>query len=60
MKFTEILQAENPELATYTLNPGIVHTDMTAAGFVPYAKDTGMLSRLISMTEIYGFVLIRQ
>ena len=40
IKFTEILQAENPELAAYTLNPGIVNTDITFEGFKPYAKDS--------------------
>lgn len=40
MKFTEILQAENPELAAYTLNPGIVNTDITFEEFKPYAKDS--------------------
>ncbi|KAI0465507.1 hypothetical protein F4859DRAFT_528815 [Xylaria cf. heliscus] len=43
MKFTEVLQVENPGLAAYTVNPGLVHTDATLEAFTPYAKDTAAL-----------------
>ncbi|KAI1737799.1 hypothetical protein F4680DRAFT_450763 [Xylaria scruposa] len=43
MKFTEVLQVENPGVAAYTVNPGLVHTDATLEAFTPYAKDTAAL-----------------
>ncbi|KAI8945455.1 hypothetical protein F4801DRAFT_584412 [Xylaria longipes] len=43
MKFTEVLQVENPGLAAYTVNPGLVRTDATLEAFTPYAKDTAAL-----------------
>ncbi|KAF2964965.1 hypothetical protein GQX73_g8622 [Xylaria multiplex] len=43
MKFTEVLQVENPKLAAYSVNPGLVHTDATLEAFAPYAKDTAAL-----------------
>ncbi|KAI1371038.1 oxidoreductase [Hypoxylon crocopeplum] len=48
MKFTEVLQAENPELAAYTLNPGIVNTDAILEDFKPYAKDTPGLAGCVT------------
>ncbi|KAL7622415.1 hypothetical protein AAE478_007920 [Parahypoxylon ruwenzoriense] len=49
MKFTEILQVENPEVAAYTLNPGIVDTDTTFDAFKPYAKDTPFLTGSVTV-----------
>ncbi|GKZ32056.1 hypothetical protein AbraIFM66950_001165 [Aspergillus brasiliensis] len=46
-KFTEFVTAENPQVATYSLSPGIVHTSMTLDAFVPFAKDTGMFTSMI-------------
>ncbi|KAI0108845.1 hypothetical protein GGR51DRAFT_111155 [Nemania sp. FL0031] len=43
MKFTEVMQVENPGLAAYTVNPGLVRTDATLEAFMPYAKDTAAL-----------------
>ncbi|KAI1746755.1 hypothetical protein F4782DRAFT_553028 [Xylaria castorea] len=43
MKFTEVLQVENPGAAAYTVNPGLVQTDATLEAFTPYAKDTAAL-----------------
>ncbi|KAI0449070.1 hypothetical protein F5B21DRAFT_520663 [Xylaria acuta] len=43
MKFTEVLQVENPGVAAYTVNPGLVRTDATLEAFTPYAKDTAAL-----------------
>ncbi|TGJ82784.1 hypothetical protein E0Z10_g5964 [Xylaria hypoxylon] len=43
MKFTEVLQVENPGLAAYSVNPGLVHTDAILDAFTPYAKDTAAL-----------------
>ncbi|KAI0124767.1 oxidoreductase [Xylariales sp. AK1849] len=49
MKFTEILQAENPELAAYTIHPGLVDTDLTLDVFKPYAKDTPSLTGAVTV-----------
>jgi NAD(P)-dependent dehydrogenase (short-subunit alcohol dehydrogenase family) len=40
-KFTEFLPLENPNVAAYSLSPGIVLTSMTLDPFKPFAKDTG-------------------
>ncbi|RAK90602.1 short-chain dehydrogenase [Aspergillus costaricaensis CBS 115574] len=43
-KFTEFVAAENPQVATYSLSPGIVQTSMTLDSFKPFAKDTGAVT----------------
>ncbi|RAH54523.1 short-chain dehydrogenase [Aspergillus piperis CBS 112811] len=43
-KFTEFVTAENPQVATYSLSPGIVQTSMTLDSFKPFAKDTGAVT----------------
>jgi NAD(P)-dependent dehydrogenase (short-subunit alcohol dehydrogenase family) len=40
MRFTEHLAGENPDLAVFSISPGITLTDMTLEGFKPFAKDT--------------------
>lgn len=45
-KFTEFVTAENPQVATYSLSPGIVQTSMTLDSFKPFAKDTGMFTNI--------------
>ncbi|QKX61766.1 uncharacterized protein TRUGW13939_08922 [Talaromyces rugulosus] len=48
-KFTEFLPLENPNVAAYSLSPGIVLTDMTLDPFKPFAKDTAELTGAVTV-----------
>ncbi|PYH65991.1 SDR family oxidoreductase [Aspergillus vadensis CBS 113365] len=48
-KFTEFVTAENPQVATYSLSPGIVQTSMTLDSFKPFAKDTAELPGAVTV-----------
>ncbi|KAI6080765.1 hypothetical protein F4821DRAFT_48814 [Hypoxylon rubiginosum] len=48
-KFMEILHAENPDIRCFTLQPGLLKTQMTAEAYLPYARDDPMLTGGVSL-----------
>ncbi|EXJ83840.1 hypothetical protein A1O1_07468 [Capronia coronata CBS 617.96] len=55
LRFTEHIAAENPQVAVFSISPGVSPTDMTLEMFKPFAKDspdlTGAVAVYLSATR---------